>query len=98
MSFHKEKMELRQTWKRLKVGLVRWEHLDQRKKELLVRYYPIGTVGSGVGDDASEASVSTQAEKAGSVDVESRRDQEECEQEREHKSGVVGEGEEGDTG
>ena len=32
---------LRQTWKRYKVGLVRWEDIDQKTQDLLKRYYPI---------------------------------------------------------
>lgn len=38
-SFHKQKEELRQTYKRYKVGLIKEDELTDEQKRLLKKYY-----------------------------------------------------------
>lgn len=41
-AFERQKMELRQLYKRYKAGLVKEEQLTPRQRELLRRYYGLG--------------------------------------------------------
>jgi hypothetical protein len=45
-SMYKSRMELRQTHKRLRAGLIAWEQVPKRTQELLIRYY--GYTNEGV--------------------------------------------------
>ena len=41
MSFHKDKLELRSYWKKIKVGFIKeWDTIPFKYQVLLMKYYP----------------------------------------------------------
>lgn len=39
LTFHKEKLRLRELHKRLRVGLVHWDDVDPQDQALLIKFY-----------------------------------------------------------
>jgi hypothetical protein len=40
-SHHQDKAKLRETFKRLKVGMIKWKDIDIKTQNLLIKYYGV---------------------------------------------------------